>query len=291
MAFKNVNPDWMDQPKGQNAVAKTDWITRKWEDVPYGEDDFQKIDIYLPEEGEGPFPTVVMVHGGGMTTCDKHDFHLYPMFYALQQGFAVVAVNYRLGPHAYYPAMLEDTQAALKFVYENAAEYSIDGDNLFTWGASAGGNLVLLSAMKELAEVPIRGVAALCAEATMEARGGIGKGIGTPAEQVLISLMFFNLHKTAMGKRHPSKKELRAASAFTYLPGGIAPLYIQHGDADYAIPVSQSVKLYEEAKKVLPEEDLVLDIIPGCKHMGGCEEYFEEAHVTPVLDFFRAHIK
>ena len=301
MAIKGVREDWMFQPKLGNPQAKTDWITRKYEDIPYGGEELQKIDIYLPEEGEGPFPTILMIHGGGMCVCDKHDFHLYPLFYALQQGFAVAAVNYRLAPAVKYPAQLYDTKAATLFLYDHAEEYKLDRENFFLWGTSAGGNLVLLGGMKKGRElppelkradsVPIRGVAALCAEATMTAMGGLGSGLGSFGEQLITSLQLSGLNKKVLGSSKPSQEILDAASAFTYLPDGCAPLYIQHGDKDPAIPLSQSQKLYEEAKKVLPEEDLVFDVLKGASHAGAGIDYFKEENVTPILDFFRRHIR
>ncbi len=301
MAIKGVREDWMFQPKLGNPQAKTDWIRRKTENIPYGGDALQKIDIYLPDEGEGPFPTVIMIHGGGMCVCDKHDFHLYPMFYALQQGFAVAAVNYRLSPAVKYPAQLYDTKAATLFLYDHAAEYRLDRENFFLWGTSADGNLVLMGGMKKGRElppelkradsVPIRGVAALCAEATMTAMGGLGSGIGTFGEQVTTSLLLLGMHKKVLGTNKPSRELLDAASVFTYLPKGCAPLYIQHGDRDAAVPFAQSQKLYEEAKKVLGEEDLVFDVLHGAGHAGAGLDYFKEENVTPILDFFRRHMQ
>ena len=301
MAIEGVREDWMFQPKFGNPQAKTDWIRRKTENIPYGDDALQKIDIYLPDEGEGPFPTVIMIHGGGMCVCDKHDFHLYPMFYALQQGFAVAAVNYRLSPAVKYPIQLYDTKAATLFLYDHAAEYSLDRENFFLWGTSAGGNLVLMGGMKKGRElppelkradgVPIRGVAALCAEVTMTAMGGLGSGIGTFGEQVTTSLLLLGMHNKVLGTNKPSQEALDAASAFTYLPDGCAPLYIQHGDRDAAVPFAQSQKLYVEAKKVLREEDLVFDVLEGAGHAGAGIDYFLEEYVTPILDFFRRHMR
>ncbi len=39
---------------------------RYWLDVSYADHDpRQKMDIWLPDEGDGPFPLIVFVHGGG----------------------------------------------------------------------------------------------------------------------------------------------------------------------------------------------------------------------------------
>ena len=300
MAIQGLNDAWMLQRPLRNPEAITDWIARQYRDISYGEAELQKLDIYLPENGDGPFPTIIMIHGGGMCACDKHDFHLYPMFYALQDGFAVAAVNYRLSPAVTYPTQLYDTKAATLYLYEHAADYHLDGENFFVWGTSAGGNMALLGGMKkgrELPEklkaadqVPIRGVAALCAEATVTEMGGFGSGIGTFAEKLIVSLQLAGITKKVFGTDKPDQAVLDAASAFTYLPDGCAPLYIQHGDKDPAVPFEQSRRLYEAAKAVLPEEDLIFDVLQGAAHAGAGIDYFKKENVTPILDFFRRHL-
>lgn len=297
MAIEGLRkPEWMEQPKRGNPITKTDHIARKYEDIAYGTEDLQKLDIYLPDEGDGPFPAILMYHGGGLMYCDKHDFHLYPLLYALQQGFAVVAVNYRLLPKVDYPVPVYDAYQALLYVYEHGAEYRIDVNNLFLWGTSGGGNLSLMLAMKqgmelppELAgakEVPVRGTAALCAEATVTE---FGTKDGTLSERLQVFLLKFMLYMGSFHTLHPKEVATKPYDVFQYLPGGIAPLYIQHGDKDPAVPYQQSVRLYEEAARVLPKEDLVLDTLKGASHMGNGVDYFLPEAVLPIFDFFRDH--
>lgn len=46
-------------------VVDVKLITRKWLDVAYAaQSETQKLDIYLPEEGDGPFPVILSIHGG-----------------------------------------------------------------------------------------------------------------------------------------------------------------------------------------------------------------------------------
>ena len=52
-------------------------IKQKWFDVPYGPHPDEVMDIYLPNEGEGPFPVIVMVHGGGWSDGDKNYWEVY----------------------------------------------------------------------------------------------------------------------------------------------------------------------------------------------------------------------
>ena len=47
-------------------MADISWVRRKYLDIPYaGQSPNQRLDIYLPQEGEGPFPLLIHVHGGG----------------------------------------------------------------------------------------------------------------------------------------------------------------------------------------------------------------------------------
>ncbi|NLB28762.1 MAG: hypothetical protein GX823_00815, partial [Clostridiales bacterium] len=48
-------------------------VRRKFLDCPYGEDPRQAVDIYLPNEGQGPFPVVFFLHGGGWTGGSRSD--------------------------------------------------------------------------------------------------------------------------------------------------------------------------------------------------------------------------
>lgn len=298
MAIEGLrNPEWMEQPKAGNPITKTDHLTRKFEDLSYGPADLQKFDVYLPEEGDGPFPVIIMFHGGGLMYCDKHDFHLYPLLYALKEGFAVVGVNYRLLPKVDYPTPVYDAYQALRYLYDHGAEWSLDVNNFFLWGTSGGGNLSLMLALKEgmalppelksAKEVPVRGTAALCAEATVTAFGGAG---GTLTERIQTSILKYTLYLSCFKTLRPKEEQTKPYDVFQYLPKGIAPLYIQHGDKDPAVPYAQSVRLLEEAGKVLPEKDLVLDTLIGASHAGNGVDYFLPENVLPIVEFFKAHM-
>ena len=50
-------------------------------DVPYAsEDSRQVLDIWLPNEGEGPFPLIVFVHGGGWVSGNKRENNMPGVF-------------------------------------------------------------------------------------------------------------------------------------------------------------------------------------------------------------------
>ena len=54
-------------------------IRRKFLDVPYADlSPAQKLDIYLPDMGDGPLPVIVSIHGGAFMGCDKADLRSRP---------------------------------------------------------------------------------------------------------------------------------------------------------------------------------------------------------------------
>lgn len=97
-----------------------------------------KLDVYYPVGKKG-FPTIVWFHGGGLEGGGKH---IPEMF--MNQGFAVVAVNYRLSPKAQNPAYTEDAAAAVAWAYKHIEEYGGSPRRVFVTGHSAGGYLTLM---------------------------------------------------------------------------------------------------------------------------------------------------
>ena len=76
---------------------------------------------------------------------------------AARSGAIVVSVGYRLAPEHVYPAALEDSYAALKWVHAHAADIGGDATRLAVGGDRAGGNLAASAALKarDLAGPPI----------------------------------------------------------------------------------------------------------------------------------------
>ena len=124
-------------------------IKRKFIDCPYGEDPRQKLDIYLPNEGGGPFPIIFFAHGGGWTGGVKSDVQIVPFISGVKRGYAVIALGYRLIPGIRYPENLFDIKAALRWVAANAETYLLDPTRTALCGASAGAHLAMMAAFTQ----------------------------------------------------------------------------------------------------------------------------------------------
>lgn len=103
-----------------------------------------QAELYRPE-GPGPFPAVVVVHGGGWDSRDRSDMHGVAKKLA-KRGFVALNIQYRLAPRFRYPASLEDTQQAVRWLRANARRHGVDAARIGGWGYSAGAHLVALAA-------------------------------------------------------------------------------------------------------------------------------------------------
>jgi acetyl esterase len=102
--------------------------------------------IYQPK-GEGPFPTVLDLHGGAWNRKDR--FAEEPMDRALAaSGLLVVAVDLTLAPEAPYPACVQDANYAVRWLKANAATWNGDRSKIGVYGSSSGGHVAELLAMR-----------------------------------------------------------------------------------------------------------------------------------------------
>lgn len=99
------------------------------------------LDLYTPKtRPDGPLPVVIFVHGGGWLDGSHRVDRPVAMSLA-KKGFAGIAVEYRLGREARFPAAVWDVKAAVRWVRKNAAAHGLDPDRIVVAGGSAGGNI------------------------------------------------------------------------------------------------------------------------------------------------------
>jgi acetyl esterase/lipase len=101
-----------------------------------------KVDLYIPHE-VGPFPAVLVVHGGAWVSGTKDQLALAARYLA-DHGYVAAAISYRLAPASTFPAQIYDCQAAVRWLRGHANEFKIDSTRIGGYGYSAGGHLVAL---------------------------------------------------------------------------------------------------------------------------------------------------
>ena len=111
-------------------------------DVVYGPDArWHQLDIYRPTHRPGPWPVVFYVHGGAFHLLSKDTHWLMGLVFA-RYGYLVVNISYRLAPQYPYPAAIEDTCLAYRWMAERLTQLGGDPTRVAVAGESAGGNLI-----------------------------------------------------------------------------------------------------------------------------------------------------
>lgn len=105
-----------------------------------------KLDLARPAEGDGPFPAVVVIHGGAWRQGNKADTR--PVLNELaKRGYVAISPQYRFCPKEVFPAQLHDVKAAVRWIRAHASEYKVDSEHIGATGFSAGGHLALMLGM------------------------------------------------------------------------------------------------------------------------------------------------
>jgi len=281
--------------------ANVSYIKRKWLDLPYASlSQSQKLDIYLPEQGNGPFPVILHIHGGGFAIGDKRDIHVMAFLRGLERGYAVVSVNYRLSGEAVFPAGLQDVKAAIRWLRANAEQYHLDGDRVAACGGSSGGNyaamVCLTASVTEFddaslgnAEYPCHVQAAVDLFGPTDflkmdeqlAENGFGPSDHGEADSPESRYLGAKLSDA------PLKVVL--ANPMTYIHEHMPPILIQHGRLDTLVPIQQSTMFVEKLEKYISHDRFEFDIIEGAGH--GDPLFETEENMDRVFSFIDKHLK
>ena len=95
----------------------------------------------ITPDGDGPWPVLVWIHGGGWVIGRAAESTVTAQRLAVAAGCVVVNVDYRLAPEHPFPAALDDCVAVARWVLAHAAEVGGDPARVAVGGDSAGGNL------------------------------------------------------------------------------------------------------------------------------------------------------
>jgi len=257
----------------------------------------QKMDIYIPE-GTGPFPVVVLIHGGAFMMGDKSG-EASNAAALVANGIAAVSINYRLSGEAKFPAQIEDCKAAVRFLRANAAKYNLNPDKIGSWGASAGGNLSsLLGTSSGVAELE---------GASLGNSGFSSKVIASVDWFGPINFLTMDAEATALGftittnsSTSPESKLMGAAvqtipaqvakaNPTTYITSDDAAFFIQVGSLDRNIPYTQSLNFYNALKGVKGSTDVSYELLDGAGHGGS--QFSSSANMAKVMAFFTKYLK
>jgi len=232
-------------------------------DVPYGDHERQKVDVY-PAKSDKPTPVIVYIHGGGWMNGDKGSVHgMVDVAKAHEAGVSVVAVNYRLIPQAEAAGIdppvlgpLGDAARAIQFVRSKAGQWNLDPARIGACGGSAGACTSLWLAMHDDMAEPesTDPVARQSTRLTCAAVSGAQTSLDPVALRQWMPNMRYGGHafgfKGAGGQRdsafqqfHDSRDEIwpeiRKYSPIEQASADDPPIYLVYGDKEKVVKGSE----------------------------------------------------
>ena len=145
--------------------------------VRYGPHRKHKLDVVVPD-GEGSWPVIVFIHGGGWIVGDKWRARSLCRNLAARD-FVAVNVNYRLAPRHRHPCAQQDVAQAVQWVADHITEYGGDPTRTVIAGDSAGAHLAAWHTAASL-------------NPSLQERTGVSIAYTSPAVRAL--LLFYGIY-------------------------------------------------------------------------------------------------
>ncbi len=269
-------PALADEPK---VATANDLVYTKAGDVEL------KLDLARPDGGDGPFPAVLVIHGGAWRSGDKSQNRGALVEFA-KRGYVAISPQYRFCPKVTFPAQVHDVKAAVRWLRAHKDEYRIDPDKIGAVGFSAGGHLSLMLGLTG----PDDGL-----------EGDVSPG--APSSKVQAVVNYFGptdfkaddlpeatrpLVRDFLGGTPAEKPDVAAkASPLTFVTPDDAPVLTFQGTKDNLVPFTQAEKLSDAMTKAgVPGRT---ELLIGNGHGWGGPEMARTGAET--FDFFDRHLK
>lgn len=245
------------------------------------------LDLAMPRDAAGPLPAVVLLAGGAW------QYYAWPTLMEgilellATLGYVTIEPHYRVVSAAKFPAAVEDSKAAVRWLRANAAKYRVDPERIAALGPSSGGYLACMLGLTNPAD-GFEGDAGHAEQSSqvhaVVSLYGITDLLSTPwREQKQKGLLL-----PYLGCTYAENPELyRRATPLEYVRPGAPPFLIIHGTADKVVPPAQSQRLAERLTAVGASAQLIL--VPGAGHGWGLPQLNET--VAQVSQFLKAQLQ
>ena len=230
------------------------------ERIKYGDLRQQFGELRVPV-GEGPFPVIVLIHGGCWQGSFDYVYITRLAAWLTERGVATWTIEYRrLGDDGGgWPGTFRDVAAGAAHLFAVAPEHRIDPGAVAVLGHSAGGHLALWLAGSRAVPpaspirvdpLPFRGAVALASVLDLNRAWELGLSDGAVADLL-------------GGGPDERPDRYAAASPAALLPLGVPQLLV-HGADDDIVPPEIS-RRYHDRARTLGDDPTLLDL-PGTDH-------------------------
>jgi len=295
-----------------SSQASTPITTRSWTNVDYAPTASrrharQRYDIKLPSSGNGPFPLLIYVHGGGFS---GGDWQLAQNNNGLVQransnGYAVASVGYLLmgqsgwsGGQRAFPENVEDVLAAIRHLRANASTYHIDPDKFAVSGFSAGAYMTAI--VCALSNATNHGY-----DITSLGNAGVSHAVqGAASSAALTDFSLLETHEGINGggmldhdaspegamlggnlkndkDKEPMKTYLKMQNPLTHISANTPPIYMLHGTSDNLVPWQQSEIMVNKVNSFVANK-AKFNKVSGRSHAD-----FEDANAATTVEILK----
>ena len=222
----------------------------------YGNDPKQKMDVYLPAgRTQSETPVLIYIHGGAWIDGDKSEFLQFkPLLEKEFPGYAFISLNYRLFDFSTGKNSILDQEkdiiAAFNSIENQLADWNISDDIIIS-GASAGGHLALLHALKNN---------------TSDLKAAIAFFPPTDLTELykFNNLTALGLSAVLGGTPTTAALNYQSTSPINYVDSKDVPTIFFHGNLDTVVPISQS-ELLKNALQIAGVRHQ-FTVVPGQGH-------------------------
>lgn len=257
------------------AVAEDDLKPRDKETISYPSDGLTITGLISKPEGKGPFPLVLVNHGGFAPAKNMGGF----MDLFVNAGYVALASDYRgtgqsEGKHEFAKGEVDDVLNAIS--YARGLPF-VDGDRIVTLGASHGAAISLLAASRDSG---IKAVVAV--QGPVELAECYRHWVANQSDPALKPLASTHLYVGGTPDQFPEAWKER--SALYVAPKIKCPVLLVYSDHDSVIPTDQGPRM-EKALKTAGNAGVKLTMVKGANH--GLDTKLWVGMFPPMLDFFR----
>jgi len=251
--------------------------------------------LYLPVEDTGvPRPGIVQIHGGGWVMGSRFQQMWYCRKLA-RNGYAVMAIDYRMLPSFGFPECIEDCKAAVRWMRLNAARQLINPDRIAAFGASAGGQLACLLATTSTKD-GFDGHENPGPSSAVKAAISLYGAVDLTKYRDLPQGTRFGRHAKPFFRRFAGKAcatrdmdPFEVASPISYASQSTCPVMLVHGEDDTIVHYAQSEAFHTRLRALgVPTE---LEALPKRGHGFDYFHIIERERVfAKMLSFLKQHV-
>lgn len=268
-----------------------------YNDLAYGTNERQVMDLYLPKESDGEVGLVLFIHGGAWVAGNKDGYESALKTACKDLGYAAAAINYRyLSEDVSLHDIADDIDAAIAKIKQTGEENGININKVLLTGSSAGGHLAMFYAYsrKDTAAITPVAVVSNCGPTDLtDDNYFYNKDLDTKSDlgdyETIATLFSYACGKSfTYETRAEAKQALLEVSPIYYVDENTVPTVINHGQKDTVVPFSNAAALAKKFDECGVSYDF--NIYPNSNHGLNNDDECEKKADTLMYQYLETYL-